>query len=523
MLYTKRKEDIEKALEWLRSSEVCFDDGSFASIRRGPMITTVIYYLQHHLGYKDGVSLEELKAFLYCMLLSEINKWEKTVKAIAWCPIEQTLEEISGHVIKVHNGKFIVDPEKVVGNSGIPPYWRALEPVVLSAKKICNDILNPPNERIEKLLSQPPQSLQKDPEMEEYLSRIRYEINHETPSRLEKNRKDQPSFENKPMPKVWSRQNDLKKFVKPEGITAQEVLREYSDPDILRDIEKAYEIAWQKEKLLYGEGYIKFLVSMAEYYLEEHSMRLRSELARLLDEIFGSNTRKKAAEYYIKAARIATEISLIYFPKLNYPEEAEKYLKLAVDLEEKAIELGFTPEYHSITLNNLGTHYYETNRPREALRVLKKALKYASTPDEKGLILHNLALTYADLGMKTEAVESMVKSICIHYAAQHDFGDVSLYDDGINRIIEMTGDPNTDIQALRIALDFIGGNLNATEAVEYLQRINTSKWPLSKALLRALTDGDVSLPDSVSECKKLLENVTKAREHTARRSMGVKD
>ena len=156
MLYTKRKEDIEKTLERLKSSSVCMDYGNFASIRRRPMLATVIYYLQHHAGYGDGVSLEELKAFLYCMLLSEVNECEKTVEAIAWCPIEQTLKEISGHVLKLHDGKFTVDPEKVVRNNRTPPYWSALEPVILSAEKICNDILNPPNEWIKGLLSRSP-------------------------------------------------------------------------------------------------------------------------------------------------------------------------------------------------------------------------------------------------------------------------------------------------------------------------------------------------------------------------------
>ena len=116
--------------------------------------------------------------------------------------------------------------------------------------------------------------------------------------------------------------------------------------------------------------------------------------------------------------------------------------------------------------------------------------------------------------MKREAVKSMVKSICIHYATQHDFGDVSLYDEEINRIIEMTEDLDTDIYALKIALDFIGGNLNATEAIAYLKRIDTSKWPLSKALLHALTDGEVFLPDSVSECKKLLEDIVERKART---------
>lgn len=371
--------------------------------------------------------------------------------------------------------------------------------------------LNSPNERIEKLLSSPPWLLQGDSELKRYLSEIRYEANTKVQTFNWKMKANQNRLGNRLQRKVRIGDEVLRKFVRPEGITVQEVLREHSDPTILGRVEAAYEMAWQKEKLLYVDGYIKFLVSLAEYYLERPVRNPTSRLDGWLTKAFRSNSQKKAAEYYIKAARIATEVSMIYFPRLNSPEEAERYLKLALDLEEKAIELGFIPKYHSITLNNLGTHYYETNRPEEALRVLTRALKYANTPDEKGLVLHNLALTYADLGMKKEAVESMVKSICIHYATQHDFGDVSLYDEEINRIIEMTGDRDTDIYALKIALDFIGGNLSATEAIAYLKRIDTSEWPFSKALLHALTGREVFLPGSVSECKKLLDDVAKAK------------
>jgi len=206
----------------------------------------------------------------------------------------------------------------------------------------------------------------------------------------------------------------VSKFVKPEGITVEEILTEIlvkseSFESFLDELEMAYEGAWQREKLLYADGYIKLLVSIAEYYKKKHESDSKDELKRLLDEIFGTyedlTYKKLAAEYYIKAASVATSVSLIYFPQQNCPEEAEEYLKQAVKLEEKAIELGVVPEYHAITLNNLGTHYYETYRSEKALPVLKKALKYAKTPDEKGLVLHNLALTYADLKMKREAVD----------------------------------------------------------------------------------------------------------------------
>lgn len=315
--------------------------------------------------------------------------------------------------------------------------------------------------------------------------------------------------------------NKLAKFVRPEGITVEEVLAEVGGQlvmggveDLLRELEDAYEEAWQREKLLYADGYIKLLTSIAEYYKKKHEEYNKDERKRALNELmeaFGGFTpKKRAAEYYINAASVATSASMIYFPQQNYPEEAERYLKLAVELEEKAIELGVTPRYYAIALNNLGTHYYETNRSEEALPVLKKALEYAETPKERGLVLHNLALAYADLGMKKEAVNCMVRSICIHYSTQHEFGDVSLYDKEINRISEMTGDASTDIFTLEVALDLVGGNLNAEEATKLLGQIDRDEWPLTNALLSIINGEEPALSEEIAGCEKLLQDVAKA-------------
>lgn len=305
----------------------------------------------------------------------------------------------------------------------------------------------------------------------------------------------------------------VRKFVRPEGITVQEFLAGGFSEESLKDLEKAYDEAWEREKLLYADGYIKLLVSLAEYYKKKHESDSKYKLKRLLDEIFGtaeSPTYKKlVADYYIKAAAVATSVSMIYFPQQNYPEEAERYLKLAVEFEERAMELGVIPRYYAIALNNLGTHYYETNRSEEALPVLKKALEYAETAKERGLVLHNLALAYADLGMKREAVDCMVKSICIHYSTQHDFGDVSFYDEDIDRITEMTGDANTDIYALKVALDLVSGNLTIEEAKKLLEQIDRDEWPLTDALLSILSGKEYMLSSEIVECARLLQDVAK--------------
>jgi tetratricopeptide (TPR) repeat protein len=487
-LYEERRDVIESLLKRLRDSEMCEDWGNFASARRRPMLATVIYYLQKYAGYSEGVSLEELKAFLYCMFLAGSHGDLDVIKSMTWCPIEQTLEESTG-VEKTVDGKHIA---KLLGRDRKPTYWNTLEPLCRLAEKICKDILNPPNEWVRELLSLSPEFLEKSLDMEEYLRELKIEIHFQR----EQRRKEQ-------------RLREIKKLVKPEGITVQEFLEKGFSESDLADLKKAYEEAWQQEKLLYADGYIKLLTSIAEYYGEKQGSESEDELTRLLHEIFGEADRDSelAAEHYIKAADVATSVSLIYFPQQNYPEEAERYLKLALELEEKAIELGVVPEYHSITLNNLGTHYYETNRPEEALPVLKRALEYAKTPEEKGLVLHNLALTYADLGMKKEAVSSMVKSICTHYSTQHELGDASLYDDAINRIIEMTGDSHTDVYALKIALDLIGGNLSVEEARGMLEGINREEWPLAGALLSMLNGKEYQTLTETQECEKLLQDV----------------
>ncbi|AEH25188.1 tetratricopeptide repeat protein [Pyrococcus yayanosii] len=513
-LYEERKDIIEDLLRKLRISEECEDGGSFASVRRLPMLTTVIYYLQNCAGYEEGVSLEEIKAFLYCMFLAESDEYEKVVKAITWCPIEQTLNELTGWKIeKTGEGKYIAKSEQIIGKDGKPPYWDVLELPCKLAEKICNDILNPPDEWVRELLSLSSDFLSKSLDMDAYLRRLKFDLL----SQRETDKQKELNCKKNRHPK------DVRKLVRPEGITVQEFFGDGFSEESLEDLEKAYEEAWEREKLLYVDGYIKLLVSIAEYYLEKSKKKdkktkrkskenKRDELVRLLEEIFiiaEGGYEKIAAEYYIKAASIATGVSLIYHPQQDCPEEAERYLRLAVELEEKAIGLGVVPEYHAITLNNLGTHYYETHRPEKALMVLKRALEYAKTPDEKGLVLHNLALTYAELGMKKEAVDCMVKSICIHYSTQHDFGDASFYDDDINRIIEMTGDPNTDIYALKIALDVVSGNLTTEEAKKLLGQIDRDEWPLTDTLLSILNGEECILSSEIVECVKLLQDVAK--------------
>ncbi|MCO6041242.1 tetratricopeptide repeat protein [Thermococcus alcaliphilus] len=487
-LYKERKDVIESLLKRLRDSEMCEDWGNFASVRRRPMLATVIHYLQNYAGYSEGVSLEELKAFLYCMFLAGSHGDLDIIKSMTWCPIEQTLEESIG-VEKTADGRYVA---KSLGRDRKPTYWNTLEPLCRVAERICKDILNPPNEWVRELLSLSPEFLARSRDMEEYLRELKFEIHFQR----EQRRKEQ-------------RFREITKLVRPEGITVQEFLEKGFSESDLADLKKAYEEAWQREKLLYADGYIKLLTSIAEYYGEKQGSESEDELTRLLYEVFGEVDRDSelVAEHYIKAADVATSVSLIYFPQQNSPEEAERYLKLALELEEKAMELGVVPEYHSITLNNLGTHYYETNRPEEALSVLKKALEYAKTPEEKGLVLHNLALIYADLGMKKEAVSCMVKSLCIHYSTQHELGNASLYDDAISRIIDMTGDSHTDIYALKVALDLIGGNLSLEEARDILEQINREEWPLADALFSMLSGEEYQTPTEAQECEKLLQDV----------------
>lgn len=111
--------------------------------------------------------------------------------------------------------------------------------------------------------------------------------------------------------------------------------------------------------------------------------------------------------------------------------------------------------------------------------------------------------------MKREAIDCMIKSICIHYSTQHDFGDASLYDDEIGRTIEITGDVNTDIYALKVALDLVSGNLSAEEVKKLLEQIDHDEWPLTDALLSILNGKGCILSSEIAECVKLLQDVAK--------------
>ncbi|HIH72899.1 MAG TPA: hypothetical protein HA300_05990, partial [Thermococcaceae archaeon] len=92
-------------------------------------------------------------------------------------------------------------------------------------------------------------------------------------------------------------------------------------------------------------------------------------------------------------------------------------------------------------------------------------------------------------------------------STQHELGDASLYDDAITRIIDMTGDSHTDIYALKVALDLIGGNLSIEEARDILEGINREEWPLADALFSILSGEEYQTPTEAQECEKLLQDV----------------
>jgi len=498
-IYKERGEIIEALLKELQESEKCEDWGNLASVRRRPMLTTVIYYIQTSMGYTRGVRLEEIESFLYCMYLAECKRRGGVLKSITWCPIEQTLEEIPRRVLRrTGKGRYLVIPKGIIKKDGKPPYWNVLELPLKMAEKICADIISPPNESVRELLSKPPELLSKSPEMRKYVRNLEKSIT------LQRPHKGGTPRENCPAEKI-------RNFVTPEGVEIREFLGAGFPESCINDLEKAYEKAWQLEKLVYADGYLRLLTSIAEYYAKKaefYESVQGEEWLSVLEKIlrFPNPYRKLAAEYYIKAADVATSVSLIHFPYQERPGEAERYLKLAVELEERVMDLGMTPEYYSIVLNNLGTHYYETYRPEKALKFLKKALKYAKDPGEISLINHNLALTYADLGMKKKAVEHMVKSICIHYSTNHELGSLSSYDDDIRRISEMINDTNTDMYALKIALDMVGGNITPDMGVEFLRQIDRNRWPLTHALLSALENGKIDI-NGYPECTKLIQDI----------------
>jgi len=149
-LYMEKKEDIERTLKEVRISDKCFIDNTFASARRLPMITTLIYYLQYHANYKDGVSLEEIKAFIYCMIIAEDGRWKDIARSMIWCPIEQTLEGITiqGNV-KIIDGKYVVNAEKILRKNGMPLYWKALNIPCKKAEKVCRYMITYPNRALD--------------------------------------------------------------------------------------------------------------------------------------------------------------------------------------------------------------------------------------------------------------------------------------------------------------------------------------------------------------------------------------
>lgn len=320
---------------------------------------------------------------------------------------------------------------------------------------------------------------------------------------------------------------DLSPLVRPEGVTVQEIMLEGRKPALSKlivELEDRYSEAWEKEPLVYADGYIKFLISLGDYYLQRYkeatgddSPEEAAKPQRYLDSFDawlvalkeGSLFANKAINYYQQAAQVATQVAFIYFPQGDNPEEAEKYLKMAADLAEKMISLGESGENLWTYFSNLGTHYYETYRSGDALPVLEKALRYATSPDARIVVFHNLSLCHADLGNVSKAVEYLARSICLHYAINNEYSDVKYYNADIERVSSMVGDDFTDLLALRIALDFVGGGLTKDEACRYLKEIPKEKWPLSRTLQQLICGGVPlqEVPYRCEECKALLEDV----------------
>lgn len=334
--------------------------------------------------------------------------------------------------------------------------------------------------------------------------------------RINEKQKAKMSSKTKMVPK----EPDIEALIRPEGVTVEELmsLTDRSNPldRLISTVERRYSEAWEKEPLVYADGYIRFLRSAGDYYA--NVSQTPNPFAEWLREEVGikyPSPAEDALRYYRAAAHVATRVSFIYFPRGKDPDNAEKYLKIAVELAEKMISLGDSDDALWVYFNNLGIHYYETYQSEKALPPLEKALQYAQSADGRVAIFHNLALVNADLGNVDRAVEYMVRSICLHYDTLNEYGDISHYNKDIERLTSMIDDGFTDLLALWLSPDLIGGNFRRGEACEYLKEI-PPKWPLARAVRGLLCQGDSmeSGQYPYGECEKLLKDLEKAAKLT---------
>lgn len=145
-VYMEKKEDIERTLKEIRTSDRCLTDANFASDRRLPMITTLMYYLQCQSNRKKGISIEAIELFIYGMIIADDGRWKDVAQSMVWCPIEQTLREgIMQGIINIIDGRYFVNAEKISRKNGIPLYWDILNTPCKKAKQVCNSMITSPN------------------------------------------------------------------------------------------------------------------------------------------------------------------------------------------------------------------------------------------------------------------------------------------------------------------------------------------------------------------------------------------
>ena len=152
------------------------------------------------------------------------------------------------------------------------------------------------------------------------------------------------------------------------------------------------------------------------------------------------------------------------FDILQRREQALHYYDRTWPVQE---ELG-DREGLAITLNNIGSIYYEMNLPGKALEYLRLSLDtregcHDSASTQFGQTLNNLGVIYTSLGMAKEAMEHFTRSLRVHQQL-HDMAGEALTRANLARFHQLRGPLSDAITHMRrvVELDLLIGSPDIT-------------------------------------------------------------
>lgn len=161
---------------------------------------------------------------------------------------------------------------------------------------------------------------------------------------------------------------------------------------------------------------------------------------KFLLEAFNLRNKLYGSERAFLLANTMNKLGILYTQKGEY-EKAEVMFEDACTILKELYEQNeeFEADY-AMALVNLGTLYYETFRPEEALKYFEEALNHIDVLPCKGAVVYfNMALAYEDLEEYDEALACLSMSLAAENIHRLGLVDVNGIYEAVDRIREKRG------------------------------------------------------------------------------------